>query len=364
MRRFLVLDPENLFISLTMSSYTDLRNILWPSSPRTAAAIAAACYLLYVRCRRYRHWYYLETLPDDDPCDATSAHEIYRATMGIEFPFLGTKALEFGLFKTYGIPSIARILVSTQELVKNGPKRYDDTDLLVREMTERAPDSTRANLAIRRMNKMHSMYPIRNDDYLYVLAVFIVEPMRWISMYGYRQPHSKEKHSSFLIWKDVGIKMGIKNTFSSYSDAETYLNDYEEKKMRFDDSNKILADASTRLFLSTLPSVFHPIGTQAVSALCDNRLRSAMGYSDPSLFIQFLTHAGLKILSLFIKYFQLPRKKLLLRTPEYPQVSSSEIPCLRPVFDPYEITYPDGYRIDELGPAKSRTLCPLYHAKE
>lgn len=41
--------------------------------------------------------------------------------------------------------------------------------------------------AIRRMNALHSKYKaITNQDFLYVLAIFICEPMRLAELYGYR----------------------------------------------------------------------------------------------------------------------------------------------------------------------------------
>ena len=47
--------------------------------------------------------------------------------------------------------------------------------------------SVRSRNAIRRMNYLHSKYKnIRNADYLYVLAIFICEPIRFAEKYGYR----------------------------------------------------------------------------------------------------------------------------------------------------------------------------------
>ncbi len=37
---------------------------------------------------------------------------------------MSTKALEFALFKTYGVPSISKLLAATGELVDRVPKRF------------------------------------------------------------------------------------------------------------------------------------------------------------------------------------------------------------------------------------------------
>lgn len=62
----------------------------------------------------------------------------------------------------------------------NAVKRADDTEILIGEMKSHHPDSDRGSLALRRLNFIHSQYRISNDDYLYVLALFILEPQRWI----------------------------------------------------------------------------------------------------------------------------------------------------------------------------------------
>lgn len=324
--------------------------------------MAVGLYLMYVRWRRYRNWFKLEH-EYSVPVDAESAHPIYRQLMGLEFPFLVKTALEFGLFKTYGIPSISRLLVKTKELTDNVSRRYDDTDLLVREFTENAPNSHRARTAIQRLNYLHSLYPtITNDEYLYVLTVFIVEPITWISKFGWRQPHQKEKISSYLIWKDIGIKMGIKSIPDSFEAAELFLAKYEADNMGYAPANAELAESSARLFLSVVPSFMHPLGKCIIRALCGERLRQALGYSQPPMIVQHFAEYTLSAISLFVKLFKLPRTKCLLRTPEHP-AGSEDFPRMCPVFDVFDRNYsPAGYRIDELGPeryAKGRTLCPL-----
>lgn len=64
----------------------------------------------------------------------------------------------------------------------NAAKRADDTEILLREATSHHVDSDRGAAAVRRVNYIHGQYPnIKNEDYLYVLALFIMEPVRWIS---------------------------------------------------------------------------------------------------------------------------------------------------------------------------------------
>jgi hypothetical protein len=44
------------------------------------------------------------------------AYEIQKYLYTLEFPFTTEKALQFALFKTYGIPTISKLLVQTKQL--------------------------------------------------------------------------------------------------------------------------------------------------------------------------------------------------------------------------------------------------------
>ena len=71
-----------------------------------------------------------------------------------EYPWLIKKALEFALFRTYGIPKSSRLLDSTSQFYNHGQRRYDDTTLLIAEIVENGYDSDRGLRAIKTMNRM------------------------------------------------------------------------------------------------------------------------------------------------------------------------------------------------------------------
>jgi hypothetical protein len=324
-------------------------------------------YLRYVNRQRRRSLQSLNALDGkSQSLTLQQAYEIFYQFGSIEFPFLNTKSLEFALFKTYSIPSISAILVQTREMEMNMTKRYDDTDLLIREFTENPPNCLRSNLAIQRLNFLHSHYPISNNDFLYTLSVFIVEPIRWIQRFGYRHAHSLEKESVYLVWSDIGTKMGIQNIPDSWEEVEKWMTNYEEMRMRFHPSNQIIANSTMKLFLSVLPSFLHPIGSDLIAAFCSPPLRKAMGFNDPPPGLSLFIEISMSIHANFIKFLCLPRSKPLIRTPlqllpsDTPGDNRTGVGC--PFFHPYAPTYKDGYRIDELGPStykEKRELCPL-----
>ena len=71
--------------------------------------------------------------------------------------------------------------VSASSLTRTVQKRYDDTGILLEEILEHTLQQPRGRDAVRRINRMHGLYDISNDDMLYVLATFVVMPPRWIS---------------------------------------------------------------------------------------------------------------------------------------------------------------------------------------
>src|SRR5436305_2553084 len=124
-----------------------------------------------------------------------------------EFPFDTTRALEFALFRTFAVPSIAALLDRTGEFQVRAQKRYDDTDLIVSELMEWGYDSDRGKAALRRMNQLHGRFDIANADYLYVLSTFVFEPIRWNARWGWRQMCAQEKLAMFYFWREVGRRM-------------------------------------------------------------------------------------------------------------------------------------------------------------
>ena len=61
----------------------------------------------------------------------------------VDFPFDTTRALEFALFRTFGVPRISGLLDQTGEFRAAPQKRYDDTDIIVSELMEHGYDSER-----------------------------------------------------------------------------------------------------------------------------------------------------------------------------------------------------------------------------
>lgn len=232
----------------------------------------------------------------------SDAWAIQQRMAELEFPFVYQKSLQFALFRTYGIPSISRLLVQTGLLssAKTSSKRYTDTVVLIADFMSYPPGSPRAAEAIARMNFLHSAYiktgQISNDDMLYTLSLFALEPIRWIDRWEWRRLEMIERCAAATFWKEVGDAMSIdysalkngrkvsdgENT-GTWTDGLHWLEDveewaeaYQKKCMVPHIDNHKTAEETTALLLWHVPKWAKVAGQKIVCVLMDDRLRIAM----------------------------------------------------------------------------------------
>lgn len=248
-----------------------------------------------------------------------------------EFAWDIEKALEFALFRTYGVPSISGLLSRTGAFRDDTRKRYDDTELLLSEVSENGQDSVRGRAAFERINTMHGHYKISNDDMLYVLTTFVVEPVKWLERFGHRPMTQCERDAWTTYHCALGRKMGIDAIPEDYEAFDAYGRAYEEAQFRYADSNAEIGEATRDLLLSFyLPKRLVPLGRPIVHALCDPPLRAAMGFARPPTWLERLVPAGLRARAALLRRLPGRRRPRLITARRRP-------------------TYPAGYRIAELG---------------
>jgi hypothetical protein len=248
-----------------------------------------------------------------------------------EFPWDIERALEFALFRTYAVPSISSLLDQTGEFARRPRKRYDDTELLLAEILENGFESQRGRAALSRVNQMHDRFPIDNGDFLYVLSTFVFEPIRWIDRFGWREPTQAEKLGFFHYYRELGLRMDIREIPDQMSELERYNREYEAQHFRYAQTNSRIGSVTQDLLLGfCLPRFAIPIGRPVVHALMDEPLLQAMGFSRPPALLRHAVTAALTLRKLVLKH--LPDRRIPHRLTE----------IARP-------TYPEGYRVEELG---------------
>ncbi|HSI78088.1 MAG TPA: oxygenase MpaB family protein [Lunatimonas sp.] len=247
------------------------------------------------------------------------------------FPWDMEKALEFALFRTFGIPAISKLLAATGEFTERTRKRYDDTELILYEILENGMDSERGRLAIARMNAMHGRFRITNDDYLYVLSTFIFEPIRWMDKFGWRPFTRKEKEATFINYIELAKRMGIQDVPATLEEFEVYNRNYERNHFKFDPANHLVGIKTLDLLLGFyLPGWLIPFSRPAAISLMDPPLRKAMGFENPPLLLEKIILAGMKTRAAFLRFL--------------PESTKPKLGTLKK-----RHTYPNGYEIQELG---------------
>lgn len=254
-----------------------------------------------------------------------------------DFPFDTTRALEFALFRTYCVPSISALLDRTGEFGLRTQKRYDDTDLIVSELMEQGYESERGRRALRRMNQIHNRFEIANDDFLYVLSTFIHEPIRWNERFGWRPLCEVERLAYFHFWSAVGRRMNIQEIPREYEVFEQFNRDYERSHFRFTEANQRVGVATRELFVGWFPLMPAWLTRRAIHALLDEPLLEAFGFERAPGPLRWLVSSGLKLRAWGLRF--LPAR----RTPRLRTESAHP-------------SYPDGYRIEELGPPGSAAV--------
>jgi hypothetical protein len=196
--------------------------------------------------------------------------------------------------KTYGIPSISTLLAKTSQFSnpETSLKRYSDTVALVQEMVGNDPTSQRAFLGLARTRYLHSGYrasgKILDDDMLYTLALFALQPIRFIDRFEWRSLSDLERCAIGTFWKSAGDaldisfdklpsgKKGFQDGIQWLEEIDAWSEEYEARFMVPDVKNRETADQTTAVLVYMLPKMLVPVGMQFVSYMMDARLRTAM----------------------------------------------------------------------------------------
>lgn len=306
---------------------------VWLRSPLTYALLAFTVYtglcksLRFRRIRRLEHKYGFGTpeRPSLSSMTNQEAYEIQHFVSDNEFPALFEKGLQLALFRTYGIPTIAKLLNNTYQLNKidNVGKRYADTEVIITEIYSNPPDDKRSHEAFARLNYLHGSYiksgRISNDDMLYTLALFMNHPVEWINKYEWRQLRPFEVCAIATFHKSMGEAMhisyevlpshktGWRDGLHFYAELDAWCKQYESVKMVPNKDSNETALMTKQLFLTTVPRFTHGLVTQAISAAMDDPLREAIMFAPAHRFATSSLEKFMAFRRFILRNFALPR---------------------------------------------------------
>jgi hypothetical protein len=256
---------------------------------------------------------------------------IVHYLVGWEFPWDYIRALEMALYRTFCVPSTSAILVQSGEFESRPQRRYDDTSLLMAEIMEWGYDSDRGRESLKRINRFHRRYEIANEDFLYVLSTFHLEPIRWIDRFGWRTLTENEIQASYFFWREVGRRMAIRDIPPTHEAFEHWSLAHERERFRYDDANHRIATATRELFVSWAPRPLAAVVRVAIHGMLDEPMLDSFGFPHPPRAVRSLVTGALRARARALRVF--------------PARSSKSFITGKP-----QRTWPKGYRISQLGP--------------
>ncbi|KAG0003076.1 hypothetical protein BGZ79_001730 [Entomortierella chlamydospora] len=357
----------------------------------TCSSVVLLCYMVLVRKRRYQGINrMLKKYPDPTlPLrDLEVANEVWSFASDWEFPFMFNFTVQMIILKLSGIPSISKIVASTKQMTNHSVKRANDTTLLLaealqsysrrtarsllvdkvdpvtgtitttprnkltgasadivddEELKERANDDARAKAAVDRINFFHSHYNISQGDFMYNLALAILDTIHLVGRFDWRPLTELEE------------------------------NNYELGNMKYAPTNTAMADGNIAASQSmvTTPEAKARVKKIFVG-LMSPRSRAAVGYDEPTRTQVFVSRSILWVRGCIVKYLMLPRTAphllTAMRATKFEDVNihndktenkeaAGGCPFsggMRYVqrFNDLGPLYPRGYKIEELGPEK------------
>jgi hypothetical protein len=264
---------------------------------------------------RYRRLRQLSTL---DP--VADCHAIYRATTLYEFPFEAKIGLLLAFWRTFAIPSIAQLLVTTGETTERTARRTDDTGILMYELIDHGLD------------QIHRRYPISNDDHRYVLGTFIVTATRFIDRAGWRPLSDLERQATYHFYAELGRRMNIHDIPPDLDAYTTFFDGYEARHLAHTPAAERLMDATRGLLGTMLPRPLAPAGPPLLAALLDEPLRRATAPPPPSRTARATLTTALTVRGFLLRHLYPPRRHSSLAA----GINAT--------------TYPDGYDLTTVGP--------------
>ncbi|OTA98099.1 hypothetical protein M426DRAFT_326255 [Hypoxylon sp. CI-4A] len=292
----------------------------------------ALAYITICRAMRFRREHALRSrlgYPDRASLKrmtVAEAQQVIEFMNAWEMPLLQFLALEFGLFKTYGVESISRLLLATGNLTDpiRSLKRFEDTAALIGEFMTNPPTSERSPNGIARMNFLHSRYvkegTISNNDLLYTLSVFIIEPPRFARLYDWRPMNEMERCAYGVFWKSVGDAMGIeykgclaraepgwRDGIEFAEDIEAWAKDYEIVAMKPSKVCAKPAQALIPMITYWVPWFAKSFFNQIIISLLGERVRDAFMLPEPDISAMATVYSLLSVRRFVMRYLTLPR---------------------------------------------------------
>lgn len=227
---------------------------------------------------------------------------------------------------------MAHLIYGSGQLMHNTRKRTYDTGLIIYEIVHAGVDSPIGHRMASLMNRAHRGYPIDDNDMTYVLAAFIVAPIRHITKVGWRATTSAERYAADAFFLRLGTLMNIAHIPADYEETEAFFDDYETANVAYCPEAEAMGRRLIHELKTMQPWPLRPLAPKTFTALMDEpRIADALGLPAPGPIFSAAVSATQRLRATLVPY-RAPRND--------------------PAFLPGRAVsgiYPDGYALDDLG---------------
>ena len=240
-----------------------------------------------------------------------------------------------GFMLTFAAPRMSALLASTGEVEQRFAKRFVDTALFARSIMEQGFDSDCGRSATRRVNTMHRQFDIHPDDFVIVGVDAALASLELAEKFGWREVTEGERDSIVRYYNRESRAFGCPRSLpSTVAEMRSFWNHYLDTQLAYAPQNERLARVALEWYLTLFPLPLRPLFRRVLLANVDERILRACGMRKPSSPMQWASNTMMKLLG--------RRDPLPDGTPDGLE-------------DIVKRVYPDGWKIEELGP------CPRHN---
>ncbi|MFB2934795.1 oxygenase MpaB family protein [Aerosakkonemataceae cyanobacterium BLCC-F154] len=215
--------------------------------------------------------------------------EIVNIMVSYEFPWDFQRSyIELAFVRAFASPRMAGLVASRGYAQAHTQRRYDDTAILLFEMIKHGYDSEEGRACIERMNYIHGHFRINNQDFIYITAALILEPIYWIDRFGWRRMSEKERCAWLNFWLEIAKRMKIKDLPDSLEEMERFKQEYEDKFVYNSPATKELYHLFVGLISSWFPLVPRGLVELVFRCILDERSLKAFELKAPPVAIKKL----------------------------------------------------------------------------
>ena len=206
--------------------------------------------------------------------DENIIYDIYYKRYPYAFRFGSYHAI----LRSLTIAKLVDRLYVNSRLSQQTYDRLFRTRQLIRTLILYGPNSPQSKAVINVINHSHKTVNADNEDFLYVLSSFFLEPLRWNSVYGTISVSHEDTRELILFWRNIGYQLNIRDLFDNFNDWTEFQSDYERRYMKYSDYGHQLAIKSIdELCLQAIPFGFRRVAKQLLYGTIDENVREALG---------------------------------------------------------------------------------------